>query len=135
MRHFHIEWEVIMTNTVNTFGTTKLQPIKLTPAAIAHTQKILAKHGKGIGLRLGIKKTGCSGFGYEVAIADDVTEQDHVFPQASECVVVVDKNSYVYLQGMTVDYVRKGLNANFVFLNPNAKVTCGCGESFGTKEA
>ncbi|MDF2868374.1 MAG: iscA [Gammaproteobacteria bacterium] len=112
----------------------KQQTITLTPAALEHLQKTITKRGKGIGIRLGVKKTGCSGFGYVIDIADAVTDDDQIFPIAQDLSVVVNRQSYPYLQGTTIDYVRKGLNSNFEFYNPNAKVTCGCGESFGTEE-
>jgi iron-sulfur cluster assembly protein len=120
-------------NMVNEFQPTA-QGIMVTPAAFEHLKKTIANHGKGIGLRLGVKKMGCSGLGYVTDIADAVTENDIVFPLADELAVLVDKKSYLYLQGTTIDYVRKGLNSNFEFHNPNAKVACGCGESFGIEE-
>lgn len=121
-----------MKNEVGVFESQQ-QAITLTPAALEHLQKTIAKRGKGVGMRLGIKKTGCSGFGYVIDVAETVESDDRVFSISPNLVVVVNSQSYPYVQGTTIDYVRKGLNSNFEFYNPNAKVTCGCGESFGTE--
>lgn len=103
--------------------------IALTPAAITRIQSQLAKRGKGLGLRLGVKKSGCSGWAYVLDYADALEDGDQVFEQGGAKVVVkaehLDK-----LDGLTLDYQREGLNEAFKFINPNVKAQCGCGESF-----
>ena len=103
--------------------------IALTQQAAKHVQGLLTKNEGSIGLRLGVKPSGCSGLTYTVALADRAGEQDEVFEQHGVKVVIERKN-LPFLEGMEVDYVREGLNSRFDFRNPNAKGTCGCGESF-----
>ena len=103
--------------------------ITLTDNAAERVQNFLARRGSGIGLRLGIKKTGCSGFAYVVNYADSVENDDVVF-DSGNVKVIVDKTSLEIIDGTEVDYVREGLNEAFRFRNPNAKGECGCGESF-----
>lgn len=87
------------------------------------------KRGTGLGLRLGIKKTGCSGFAYVVNYADEIMPQDAVF-EADGVKVIVDRESLPLIDGTVVDFVKQGLNEAFKFQNPKAKGECGCGESF-----
>jgi iron-sulfur cluster assembly protein len=89
----------------------------------------LTKRGKGIGIRLGVRTTGCSGLAYVLEYIDAVNPEDIAFEQDG-FVVVVDPKSVVYLEGVEVDYVRQGLNEGFEFTNPQEKDRCGCGESF-----
>lgn len=103
--------------------------ITLTETAANRVTGFLAKRGTGIGLRLGIKKTGCSGFAYTVNYADEVNDDDVVF-DTDDVKVIVDKASLEYIDGTEVDYVREGLNEAFRFRNPKATGECGCGESF-----
>lgn len=103
--------------------------ISLTPAAADRVRNFLTRRGHGIGLRLGVKKTGCSGFAYVVNYADDVAAGDVVFEQQG-VKVIVDKDSLGYIDGTEVDFVKQGLNEAFRFRNPNVKGECGCGESF-----
>jgi iron-sulfur cluster assembly protein len=103
--------------------------ITLTERAAAHVSTSLAKRGKGIGLRLGVKTVGCSGLAYQVAYADDSEPSDLRF-ESHGVTVLVDPKSLPVLDGMEVDYAREGLNAAFKFNNPNVKSSCGCGESF-----
>ena len=102
--------------------------ITLTDRAAERVRNYLAKRGAGIGLRLGIKKTGCSGFAY-VDYADEVNDSDVVF-DTDDVKVIVDQQSLELIDGTEVDYVREGLNEAFRFKNPNAAGECGCGESF-----
>jgi iron-sulfur cluster assembly protein len=104
-------------------------PISLTPTAAERVRSFIAKRGHGIGLRLGVKKTGCSGFAYVVNYADDVAAGDVVFEDAG-VKVIVDAESLRYVDGTEIDFVRQGLNEAFRFRNPNALGECGCGESF-----
>ncbi|HWP94508.1 MAG TPA: iron-sulfur cluster assembly accessory protein [Gammaproteobacteria bacterium] len=101
----------------------------LTPAAAARVRSQLEKRGGGLGLRLGVKKAGCSGFTYAVDYADELGPDDLVFEQEGVKVVVA-REVLPILDGTRVDYVREGLNESFRFDNPNAKDACGCGESF-----
>lgn len=103
--------------------------ITMTDRAADRVRTYLDKRGKGIGLRLGIKKTGCSGFAYVVNYADDVGADDVVF-DVDDVKVVVEKDHLELIDGTEVDYVREGLNEAFRFRNPNASGECGCGESF-----
>jgi iron-sulfur cluster assembly protein len=103
--------------------------ISLTASAADRVRSFLATRGKGVGLRLGVKKTGCSGFAYVVNYADEVASGDTVF-DASGVKVIVDPESLQYVDGTEIDFVREGLNEAFKFRNPNVKGECGCGESF-----
>jgi len=103
--------------------------IMLTESAAERVKSHLAKRGAGVGLRVGIKKTGCSGFAYVVNYADEVRAEDAVF-EARGIKVVVDTASLPLIDGTTVDFVKQGLNEAFKFQNPKAKGECGCGESF-----
>jgi iron-sulfur cluster assembly protein len=103
--------------------------ITLTEAAARHVSNYLEKRGKGIGLRLGVKTSGCSGLAYVLEFADQTEEQDLVFEDKG-LKVVIDPKSLVYLDGTEVDFVREGLNEGFKFNNPNVQNQCGCGESF-----
>jgi iron-sulfur cluster assembly protein len=105
--------------------------IQLTESAAKQIKAQLAKRGKGLGLRVGVKKTGCSGWAtYDYA--DDVKGSDQVF-EAHEAKLVIDGESLEFLNGSTVDYVREGLKQAFKVENPNVDATCGCGESFTVK--
>ena len=99
--------------------------ITLTNSAAERVRTFLANRGKGLGLRLGIKTSGCSGLAY----VDELNEDDNVFEQDG-VKVIVDTKSLVYLDGTQLDFVKEGLNEGFKFINPNVKDQCGCGESF-----
>jgi iron-sulfur cluster assembly protein len=103
--------------------------IHLTENAARQIQRSLAKRGKGVGLRLGVKNVGCSGLAYTFDYADEVRANDTLF-ESHDAKVVVDKEALKYLDGTTVDFARQGLKEAFKFENPNAKNECGCGESF-----
>jgi iron-sulfur cluster assembly protein len=103
--------------------------ITLTETAARHVSSHLAKRGKGIGLRLGVKTTGCSGLAYKLEYADSVNPEDHVF-ESHDVKVLIDPRSLPYLDGTELDFAREGLNEGFKFNNPNVKDECGCGESF-----
>jgi len=103
--------------------------IELTPVAAERVKNFLHSRGKGIGLRIGIKTTGCSGMAYVLEFVDEVDDQDEVF-ESEGVKVIVDPKSLVYLDGTRVDFAKEGLNEGFQFINPNAKDECGCGESF-----
>ncbi len=103
--------------------------ITLTPSAAKHVQKSLAKRGKGIGVRLGVKTTGCSGLAYKIEYVDEQAPEDIVFEQHGVR-LMVDPKSLAYIDGTELDYVREGLQEGFKFNNPNERDRCGCGESF-----
>ena len=103
--------------------------ISLTSTAADRVRNFLSRRGHGIGLRLGVKKTGCSGFAYVVNYADDIGANDLVFEQQG-VKVIVDRESLSLIDGTEVDFVKQGLNEAFRFRNPNVKGECGCGESF-----
>ena len=103
--------------------------ITLTPAAASHVKRSLVRRGKGLGVRLGIKTTGCSGLAYKIEYVDEVSPEDQVI-DVHGLKVVIDPKSLAYLDGTELDYVREGLNEGFRFTNPNERDRCGCGESF-----
>jgi iron-sulfur cluster assembly protein len=103
--------------------------ISLTPAAADRVRHFLTERGHGVGLRLGVRKTGCSGFAYVVNYADSVEPEDRVF-ESQGVQVLVDRQSLELIDGTEVDFVRQGLNEAFRFRNPNMRGECGCGESF-----
>lgn len=103
--------------------------VSLTDSAANRVKTFLQSRGKGVGVRLGVKTTGCSGMAYTIEFADDVEETDEVFEDKG-VKVIVNPKSLVYLQGTELDFAKEGLNEGFKFNNPNEKDRCGCGESF-----
>ncbi|WP_108651576.1 iron-sulfur cluster assembly protein IscA [Dongshaea marina] len=103
--------------------------ITMTDAAASRVSDFLQKRGGGIGLRLGIKTSGCSGLAYVLEFVDELADDDQVF-EIQGVRVVVDAKSMIYLDGTELDFVKEGLNEGFKFNNPNATDECGCGESF-----
>lgn len=103
--------------------------VTLTEAAARHVNKYLVKRGKGLGVRLGVKTTGCSGLAYKLEYVDDQSPEDVVFEDQG-VKVLVDPKSLPYIDGTQLDFVREGLNEGFKFINPNERDRCGCGESF-----
>lgn len=103
--------------------------ITVTEAAANRVKTFLAKRGKGAGLRLGVRTTGCSGMAYLLEFVDSIDPNDVVFEEQG-VKIVVDKKSLIYLDGTQLDFTREGLNEGFKFSNPNVKAECGCGESF-----
>lgn len=103
--------------------------ITLTDAAANRVKDFLEQRGKGVGLRLGVRTSGCSGMAYVLEFVDQVEDTDSVFEQHG-VKVIVDQKSLVYLDGTELDFARDGLNEGFKFNNPNVKDACGCGESF-----
>ena len=106
--------------------------VSLTEAAARHVTKYLAKRGKGVGVRLGVKTTGCSGLAYKLEYVDEVAPEDELFEQHG-VKLMIDPKSLAYIDGTELDYVREGLNEIFKFNNPKAQHECGCGESFGVQ--
>jgi iron-sulfur cluster assembly protein len=104
-------------------------PVTVSEAAARHVTKYLARRGKGVGVRLGVKTTGCSGLAYKLEYADDIAPEDVIFEDQG-VKVLVDPKSMPYVDGTELDFVREGLNEGFKFNNPNERDRCGCGESF-----
>ncbi len=103
--------------------------ISITENAARQIKKQLTKRGHGIGLKLGVKKSGCSGYAYTLDYADNLAEQDSVF-ELQDVKVIINQSDLEYLKGIELDYRREGINEAFKFNNPNVVATCGCGESF-----
>lgn len=103
--------------------------ITLTENAAKHIQNFLSKRGKGEGIRLGVKTSGCSGMAYTLEFVDEIQSEDQVF-EGYGVKIFVDPKSLVYLDGTQLDYTKEGLQEGFKFDNPNVKDSCGCGESF-----
>jgi len=103
--------------------------ITLTDRAANHVTSYLAKRGRGVGVRFGVRTTGCSGMAYKLEFVDSAGEEDQVF-ESHGVKVFVDPKSLAYIDGTELDFVREGLNEGFKFNNPNEKDKCGCGESF-----
>ncbi len=103
--------------------------VTLSEKAAQHVAGFLAKRGKGLGLRIGVRTTGCSGMAYKLEYVDDVLPEDHTF-ESHGVKVFIDPKSLAYIDGTELDYTREGLNEGFKFNNPNEAARCGCGESF-----
>lgn len=103
--------------------------VSMTSAAANHVASYLEKRGKGVGIRLGVRTSGCSGMAYVLEYVDDLNTEDEVF-EFEGVKVVIDPKSLVYLEGTELDFVKEGLNEGFKFNNPNVRSECGCGESF-----
>ena len=103
--------------------------ITITANAAKHMQDALYNRGHGIGMRIGVRTSGCSGFAYLLEFADKIFPGD-LEVEDRGITLIINKKDIVYLQGMQIDYIKKGLNEGFEFQNPNEKARCGCGESF-----
>ncbi|MBF7682467.1 iron-sulfur cluster assembly protein IscA [Acinetobacter sp. B5B] len=103
--------------------------IYLTESAATHIRNYIVNRGKGEGIRVGVKTSGCSGLAYVLEFVDDIDQHDHIFEHFG-AKIFIDPKSLVYLSGLEMDYVKNGLNEGFEFNNPNKKGECGCGESF-----
>ncbi|MDR2128815.1 MAG: iron-sulfur cluster assembly protein IscA [Burkholderiaceae bacterium] len=103
--------------------------VTLSQSAARHVSKYLDKRGRGVGVRLGVKTTGCSGLAYKLEYVDEIAPEDLVF-EGHGVKVLVDPKSLPYVDGTELDYVREGLQEGFRFNNPNERGRCGCGESF-----
>ena len=110
-------------------GDPLVMSITITNTAAKHVNQHLSTREKGVGLRLGVKTTGCSGLAYVIEFADKIESDDKVF-EHNGVKLIVNPKSYAYLKGTELDFGREGLNEGFKFNNPNVKDKCGCGESF-----
>jgi iron-sulfur cluster assembly protein len=106
--------------------------VTMSEAAAQHVSRYIAKRGKGIGIRLGVKTSGCSGMAYKLEFADAADPEDIIF-ESHGLKVLVDPKSLPYIDGTELDFTKEGLNEGFKFNNPNVKDQCGCGESFNVK--
>jgi iron-sulfur cluster assembly protein len=104
-------------------------PVTVTESAASQIKKQLEKRGKGLGLKLAVKKSGCSGYAYVLDYADTLNENDQIFENFGVS-VIVSQSDLEFVDGIELDYRREGINEAFKFNNPNVKGTCGCGESF-----
>jgi len=104
--------------------------ISITEQGAKRINDFLTNRGSGIGVRLGVKTTGCSGMAYVIEFVDEINADEDVTFDSNGVTIVVDKKSLVYIDGTEMDYVKEGLNEGFEFKNPNEKDACGCGESF-----
>lgn len=105
--------------------------VEVTPAALAHISKAIKKRGAGVGMRLSMEKSGCTGYSYQITYVDEAIATDHVYPIGNDLTIHLDAKYFPYLKGIKIDYVREGINQRFKFTNPNEKAACGCGESIG----
>jgi iron-sulfur cluster assembly protein len=103
--------------------------VTLSEKAAKHVANYITKRGRGVGLRLGVRTSGCSGMAYKLEFADELAPDDLIF-ESHGVKVLIDPKSLAYLEGTELDFVREGLNEGFKFNNPNVKDECGCGESF-----
>ncbi len=109
---------------------TTLTTISMTPTALAQLHRKITEHGSGNGLRIALKKRGCSGLAYDLSIVDEAGVDETVFQQAGNVFICIPAKDLPFVIGMTIDYVREGLGSHFSFLNPHEVASCGCGESF-----
>lgn len=103
--------------------------ISITEIAAERIKKFISNREKGLGIRVGIKTTGCSGLAYVLEFVDQPDDVDEIF-ESNGVTVYVNPKSLIYVTGLTIDYIKKGLNEGFEFINPNERDRCGCGESF-----
>ncbi|WP_367606221.1 HesB/IscA family protein [Legionella sp. W05-934-2] len=123
-----------MSTEVQHVKASKLKGVQLSPAAIKHFLSYLQQQQAAVGVRLYLKKSGCSGLSYQFDYVNEADPDDFVFALSEPYQLFVDKKSYPMLQGCKIDYVREGLNFKLVFDNPNQTGQCGCGESFTVEE-
>jgi iron-sulfur cluster assembly protein len=104
--------------------------VQMTEAALNQLQRKISEQGHGKGLRVSLKKMGCSGLAYDLSIVDEAPENETIFWQTAELFVCIPPKDAPFIVGSTIDFVREGFSAQFKFLNPHEKASCGCGESF-----
>lgn len=130
-RSYSLQEKNIMAEVSNYKPNPDETMITITEAGFLHLKKQIEKYGKGIGLKLSIKKSGCTGYRYDIEIIDHFNEETELkFPIKENFIIAVPKKFFPMLQGTQIDYQKKGIISEFVFNNPNQTATCGCGESF-----
>lgn len=107
--------------------------VHLTPAAVTRARHFITQDPSALGLRFGVKKTGCSGFGYVIDVAHERKDDDRIF-EFGDVQLLIDAQSLAVVDGTEIDFVKQGLNATFVFRNPQVTAECGCGESFSVSK-
>jgi Fe-S cluster assembly protein SufA/iron-sulfur cluster assembly protein len=115
---------------IETYDPNAKAEVSMTEAAVAHVRKQLSKNPDMKGIRLAVKKSGCSGFKYDVEFVDDEKSEDDVIQVADDVILYVAADARAYVRGTVIDFTKEGLNSTITFNNPNAKDLCGCGESF-----
>ncbi|WP_221799722.1 HesB/IscA family protein [Oceanobacter mangrovi] len=116
--------------TIETYDPNAAAEVTMTDAAIAHVRKMLSKNASKTGVRLAVKKSGCSGFKYDVEFVEQPAADDQPIQVADDIVLYVAADAKAYVRGTEIDFTKEGLNSTIKFNNPNAKDLCGCGESF-----
>ncbi|APR66617.1 MAG: iron-sulfur cluster assembly accessory protein [Alcanivorax sp.] len=116
--------------SIETFDPNAMADVSMTDTAIAHIRKQLIKNANMAGIRLGVKKSGCSGFKYDIEFVEQATDGDQTIQVADDVALFVSEEARPYLRGTVIDFTKEGLNSTIKFNNPNAKDLCGCGESF-----
>ncbi|MFL0805901.1 MAG: iron-sulfur cluster assembly accessory protein [Oceanobacter sp.] len=116
--------------TIETYDPHASTNVSMTDAAITHIRKMLGKQDSKQGVRLGVKKSGCSGFKYEIELVDQPDNDDQSIQVADDLTLFIAADAQAYVRGTVIDFTREGLNSTIKFDNPNAKDLCGCGESF-----
>ena len=116
--------------TIETFDPKVVAPVTMTDSAIRYMAKQLEQSANAIGIRLGVKKSGCSGFKYDIELISEVNTDDHAIPINDSITLYIAADAQSFVRGTEIDFVREGLNSTIKFNNPNAKDLCGCGESF-----
>ena len=116
--------------TIETYDPNAAADVSMTEAAIAHVRKQLAKNSNMKGIRLAVKKSGCSGFKYDVEFVENAATEDDAIQVAEDVTLFVAEDARAYVRGTVIDFTKEGLNSTIVINNPNAKDLCGCGESF-----
>ncbi len=116
--------------TIETYDPGATADVSMTDAAIQHVRKMLAQHTDKKGVRLGVKKSGCSGFKYDIEFVEKAEDDDQSIQVASDVTLFVAGDAKAYVRGTVIDFTKEGLNSTIKFNNPNAKDLCGCGESF-----
>jgi len=116
--------------TIETYDPNASAEVSMTDAAIQHIRKMLDKQGSKQGVRLGVKKSGCSGFKYEIEFVEQADNADQTIQVADDLALFIAADAKAYVRGTVIDFTKEGLNSTIKFNNPNAKDLCGCGESF-----
>ena len=116
--------------SIETFDPNAMANVSMTDAAIAHIRKQLIKNTQMAGVRVGVKKSGCSGFKYDIEFVEQASEGDQTIQVADDVALFISDEARPYLRGTVIDFTKEGLNSTIKFNNPNAKDLCGCGESF-----
>lgn len=116
--------------SLETFDPNAAAQVSMTEAAIQHVRKMLDKHTDKVGVRLAVKKSGCSGFKYDVEFVEHAEDGDQAIQVTQDVVLFVANDAKAYVGGTEIDFAKEGVNSTIVFNNPNAKDLCGCGESF-----